>query len=336
VAFEAEKNVRTAQQPASGTAGASAGTRRQWTKDSGPQASGDHLRQADSAGEKSQTAPQRNPRPAEEQDLIERLEAEWPALAAGPVRLRLQAWSEEEPVLGGFATPQQLLRHLDSLRGQHRARDEILAALVRQARNDPLAARVVLQTLLPGLKTLARRILFEAGERDELWSALLAHCWERIRHYPLERRPERIAANTLLDTLKKTTRELKRERRDRDRFSNELPADHEASTRSDSDVEQLLQRAVAAAAISDEEAELILRTRVDGIDLNSLAGDVGIAYHTLNVRRLRAEKRLLLFLGHVRVTSRGRKGPVCSARVIGVGLTGSAGRGAVTDLQPRR
>ena len=115
-----------------------------------------------------------------------------------------------------------------------------------------------------------------------------------------------------------------------------LPTDHEASTRSDSDVEQLLQRAVAAAAISDEEAELILRTRIDDIDLNSLAEDLGIAYHTLNARRLRAEKRLLLFLGHVPVTFRGRKGPVCSARVIGAGLTGSAGRGAVTDLQRRR
>jgi DNA-directed RNA polymerase specialized sigma24 family protein len=336
VALEAEKTARTGQQPASRRAGPSAGTRRQWTKHSGPQASGDHLRQAGSAGKKSQTVLNRTPKPAEEQDLVERLEAEWPALAAGPLRVRLQAWSEEEPMLAGFATPQQLLRHLDGLRGQHRTRDEILAALVRQARSDPLAARVVLQTLLPGLKTLARRILFEAGERDELWSALLAHCWERIRHYPLERRPERIAANVLLDTLKKTTRELKRERRDRDRFSNELLADHETPARSESDVEQLLQRAVAAAAISDEEAELILRTRVDGIDLNSLAVETGVAYHTLNVRRLRAEKRLLLFLGHVPVTSRGRKGPVCSARAIGAGLTGSAGRGAVTDLKRRR
>ena len=72
---------------------------------------------------------------------------------------------------------------------------------MRQARADPLAARLVLQALLPGLKALAGRLLLEADERDEVWSALLAHCWERIRSYPLERRPARIAANTLLDTL---------------------------------------------------------------------------------------------------------------------------------------
>ena len=157
-----------------------------------------------SAPEKSQADPKRSAgSSADERDLIERLEAEWPALASGPLLGRLRIWSEQEPALASFATPQQLLRQLRGLRGDHRAEDEILAALLRQAQTDPLAARVVLQALLPGLKALARRILLEASERDELWSALLAHCWERIRSYPLERRPTRIAANMLLDTLNK-------------------------------------------------------------------------------------------------------------------------------------
>lgn len=336
MAFNAEQQVRSGRQSASRTAGASGGARRQWIRHSGPPASRSHHRQANSAGEKSQTDRQRNTKPAEEQDLIERLEAEWPALAAGPLRRRLHVWAEKEPVLAGFATPQQLLRHLDSHRGRHRARDEILAALLRQARSDPLAARVVLQTLLPGLKALARRILLEADERDELWSALLAHCWERIRCYPLEKRPRRIAANVLLDVLQKTTRELKRERRDRDRFGNELPPEQVTPGQFDRDVERLLKRAVAAAAISEDEAELILRTRIDGSDMHALASKAGIAYHAMKVRRLRAEKRLLLFLGYSPVTFRGRKAPVCSARAVGFGLTGSAGRGAVTDLQRRR
>jgi len=241
-------------------------------------------------------------------DLIERLEAEWPALASGALLGRLRVWSELEPALAGFATPQQLLRQLRGLRGQHRAEDEILIALVRQARTDPLAARVVLQALLPGLKALARRILLEAGEREELWSALLAHCWERIRRYPLERRPARIAANTLLDTLKKTTYELKRQRRDRDLFADEPLPDQAAHPADASDVERLVARAVAAAAITHDEAELILRTRIDGRNLHALADEAGLAYHTVKVRRLRAEKRLLLFLGHSPVTFRGRNG----------------------------
>jgi DNA-directed RNA polymerase specialized sigma24 family protein len=304
--------------------------------ESGPQ-SGDHQREAVSGPEKSQADPKRTAgSSADERDLIERLEAEWPALASGALLARLRVWSEQEPVLASFATPQQLLRRLRGLRGHHRAEDEILAALLRQAQTDPLAARVVLQALLPGLKALARRILLDASERDELWSALLAHCWERIRSYPLERRPARIAANTLLDTLKKTTHELRRNRRDRDQYSHEPPTEQAALNPAGTDVERLVQRAIAAAAISEEEAELILRTRIDGTDLHVLADAAGLAYHTVKVRRLRAEKRLLLFLGHSPVTFRGRKRPLSSARAVGDGLTGSAGRGAATHLNRRR
>jgi hypothetical protein len=271
-----------------------------------------------------------------ERDLIEKLEAEWPLLAAGALQPRLRTWAASEPALSGFATPQQLLRHLRGLRGRPRAEDAILAALVRHAQSDPLAARVVLHALLPGLKALAGRILLEAGEREELWSALLAHCWERIRRYPIERRPARIAANVLLDTLKKTTWELKRQRLLRDQESGETRPDEIASIGVDPDVQRLLDGAVAAAAISAEEAELILRTRVDGADLHALAAEARVAYHTLKVRRLRAEKRLLLYLGYRAVTFRGSKRPLSSARVIGAGLTGSAGGGAANHLNRRR
>jgi DNA-directed RNA polymerase specialized sigma24 family protein len=313
-------------------------THRQCGAESGSRArSHDYHREAASTSKKSHTDSSRAyGSSAVVGDLIERLEAEWPALAAGPMLDRLRVWSEMEPALAGFATPEQLLRQLRDLRGQHRAEDEILIALVRQARTDPLAARVVLQALLPGLKNLARRILLEASEREELWSALLAHCWERIRRYPLERRPTRIAANTLLDTLKKTTYELKRQRRDRDLFSDEPSPDQAAHPAHASDVERLVARAVAAAAITHDEAELILRTRIDGADLHALADEAGLAYHTLTVRRLRAEKRLLLFLGHPAVTFRGRKRPLSSAQAVGDGLTGSVGRGAATDLIRRR
>ena len=304
-----------------------AGRRRdQAWKRPGPGGWGTHQREASQGVEKS---PLRS-------DLIERLEAEWPVLAAGPLQDRLRCWAAEEPALAGFATPQQLLRHLRGLRGRRAAEDEILAALVRQAQPDAQAARVVLQALLPGLKALAGRLLLEPDEREEIWSALLAHCWERIRCYPLERRPSRIAANVLLDTLQKTTRELKRQRRDRDELAGDQTPERTATAWDDADVERLLRRAVRATAISTLEAELILRTRIDGADLAALARESGISYHALNTRRLRAEKRLLLFLGYGAVTFRGSKAPLSSARVVGPGLTGSAGRGAATHQQPRR
>jgi hypothetical protein len=221
------------------------------TSEARPPVSGNHQREALRRAEKLQP------------DLIGRLEAEWPVLAAGSLAARLPSWAAEEPALAGFATPQQLLRHIRASRGDTRAEDAVMTALVRQAATDPLAARMVLHALLPGLKTLARRILLDADQRDELWSSLLAHCWERIRCYPLERRPRRIAANILFEALKKTTREFRRELRDRDRFGNELPSEQEAPGPVDRDVEQLIGRAVAAAAISEEEAQLILRSRID-------------------------------------------------------------------------
>jgi hypothetical protein len=333
--FEPEQRSHGRRQSRLESGSLSARSQWQWTGDPGPRGERDHHRHAVSAGEKLQPASQRGDGQTLGRDLIERLEAEWPALASGQVQARLRVWSVQEPALAGFASPQQLLRQLDSLRGRHQERDEILAALVRQAETDPLAARVVLQTLLPGLKKLAGRLLLEAGQRDELWSALLAHCWERIRTYPLERRPARIAANMLLDTLQKTSRELTRHVRDRDRLSGEVPAETAAAEQVDRDVERVLRRAVTATAISEDEAELILRSRVDRADLRVLAEEIGVPYNTLVVRRLRAERRLLLFLGQPPVTSRGSKAHVCSARAIGAGLTGCAGRGADTH-QPRR
>lgn len=302
------------------------GRRRDWTGNPGPVRKSEHQREALSGGEKLQLP----------SDLVERLEAEWPALAAGPLRSPLRSWAVAEPALAGFATPQQLLRHLRSLRGRREAEDEILAALVRQAAADPQAARVMLQALLPGLKALAGRLLLEPDEREEIWSALLAHCWERIRCYPIERRPARIAANVLLDTLQKTTRELKRQRRDRGELAGDLSPQTTAAMPADSDVERLLRRAVQATAISEQEAELILRTRIDRADLRLLARESGLSYNTLVVRRLRAERRLLLFLGKPAVTSGRAKAPLSSARVVDAGLAGSAGRGAATHQQSRR
>ena len=100
--------------------------------------------------------------------------------------------------------------------------------------------------------------------------------------------------------------------------------------------ERLVQRAIAAAAISEEEAELILRTRIDGADLHALADEVGLAYHTVNVRRFAPRSGCCSSSVTRAVTFRGQKRPLSSARVVGDGLTGSAGRGAATHLNRRR
>ena len=78
--------------------------------------------------------------------------------------------------------------------------DDRLAGLVRDAATDTLAARVVLQRLLPGLLSIARRRGRGSwlGTHDA-FDELLAAGWVVIRLYPIERRPARVAANLLRD-----------------------------------------------------------------------------------------------------------------------------------------
>ena len=261
-------------------------------------------------------------------DPVEQLDSEWRRLTRGPLQERMLVWAAADPALAAFPDPASLLRFLHGpSRGQDK--DEVLAALLVLARQEPLAGRVLLQALLPGLKALAGRLLLTGGERPLLWQLLLAQVWEQICCYPVERRPRRVAANLLLDTLNQTTRTLKRERQ----HWQLLPLEPLPAVASDAaasgDVERPLRDAVAAQALTAAEAELILATRIDGASLAFLAREAGLPYMALHARRYRAEKRLMLFLGKPAAKKRPRNRPSSTARADRDRLAGSAGGGAV-------
>lgn len=265
-------------------------------------------------------------------DIVSALEREWDARSSACLSRRLRVWAECEPVLETFATVQELVASLRRQRGDYERESAILAALLRQARSDPLAGRVVLQALLPGLKRLAGRLLFEAGEREELWSLLLAHLWVGLRSYPVERRPRRVAANLLLDAAHATLADLGKERRLRARAPELAPESVEAGEQE----EVVLARAVRAGALSRAEALLILRSRVERVPLAQIAAEQDARYDALRIRRRRAELRLRLFLGNSDVRFDGRNRPLSRARASGGGIAGSAGGGAVTHPKQRR
>jgi hypothetical protein len=263
----------------------------------------------------------------------DRLAREWPALAARTLAPRLRAWAEEEPRLTAFESPQALLGFLRSRSADLDRKDAILAFLLARARADEVAARVVLEALLPGLKRLAGSVFHEVGDEEELSSLLLWCAWEEIRAFPLERRRTRIAANLLFDTRKRMRAALAEERRCAAvpaRLAG-LPAAGGAG-----DVDALLARAVAAGAITEWEAELIARTRIDGESVAAVAVDERLPYITAYMRRQRAERRLLIYLGHLPVKTRPPNRRLLGARAAGAGLAGSAGGGAVTDPNRRR
>lgn len=248
-------------------------------------------------------------------DPVRSLDRDWRRLVRTVLPARLRVWGQAEPGLSRFGDGPRLIAFL---RGGASAasKDEVLRSLVRIARDDPLAARVVLEALVPGLARLAERVIFEERDRDELWALILGHAWRQIRSYPLARRPRKIAANLILETRRAALADFTRERRRRSELTPR-PLTAVATAPPEPDVEALLRRAVAAGAISRGESELVLRTRIDGVPLQRIAAEEGVAYHTLNVRRLRAEKRLLLFLGCPPVTFRRRKAHWSGARAVG-------------------
>jgi DNA-directed RNA polymerase specialized sigma24 family protein len=137
----------------------------------------------------------------------------------------------------------------------------------------------------------------------------------RARRYPLAQRPRHIAANVLLDTLKRTMRELERERRRRGRSDADAePAAPAPDPRAE--IARVLLEAVSAGAISQLEARIIFETRIEECPLAELASELGLTYNACKIRRQWAEQRLLRHFGYSLDPKSRAKGPFSSARVV--------------------
>ncbi|GAA2094248.1 hypothetical protein GCM10009841_04600 [Microlunatus panaciterrae] len=127
--------------------------------------------------------------------IVVALNTEWTALVA-----------EQGDQLDDWKTRLAVFAHCSNLDAVlaviRESPDPALAALISENhRGSELAGRVVLQTMLGKVVTMARRDRW-AGVDD-----YVTQLWCRIRTYPLARRPRRIAANLALDTLKAVSRE---------------------------------------------------------------------------------------------------------------------------------
>ncbi|MBA8793602.1 hypothetical protein FHX74_001207 [Friedmanniella endophytica] len=109
-------------------------------------------------------------------------------------------WADE-PRLADCRTPADVLARVGA------DPDPVLGRLIRAeqegggTRSDPsgpigVAALVLLRAMVPKMIRMAHRD--PSADLDDY----LTHLWVRVRTYPLERRPRRIAANLALDTLK--------------------------------------------------------------------------------------------------------------------------------------
>ena len=182
------------------------------------------------------------------------------------------------------------------------AADRACAALAERAPTDHVAARVLLQVLRPGLRTLGRRLAL-GGSFDDVDVELLALAWERICTYRVDRRPTSIAANILMDVRKKyvqavTSTDAKgvsiedlAPRRwpaapsaEQEALDGQVPSLRRAHAR--------LLASVEGGAITPTSATVVWRTRILEDDEADVAADLGVGVRTLQRRRQRTEREL--------------------------------------------
>lgn len=137
-----------------------------------------------------------------------------------------------------------------------------LLRLVEVAKTDALAARVVLQRILPALCAVAGRHSSNRAQRNAVLDELVANAWPIIRNYPCERRPRRIVANLVRDTSFETfVRPIRR------RSSGEIPTMHDHLDRSAAEpaldpLHELVDLLREAQAHGIEQADIDLLTQI--------------------------------------------------------------------------
>ncbi|GDX33282.1 hypothetical protein LBMAG16_01130 [Actinomycetes bacterium] len=134
---------------------------------------------------------------------------------ASPVSRLIKEWqlmsdrNRELEIVNSWSLPGSKVTHLDEVlvrAGFNTARDDsqgdqYLWLLVKQATSDELAARIVLQRILPPLLAIARRRgRIVDGGVDSAIADILPSAWGVIRKYPWHRRPNKVASNLVRDS----------------------------------------------------------------------------------------------------------------------------------------
>lgn len=225
--------------------------------------------------------------PKVETGLIGRLNREWGWLVDEPSSEdALRRWAWEHSALEGCSSLAQLA---DLVRGERSdVVDAIFIGLLSYAtdktdRHYDLAARVILQLMLPKVVRLARSV-YVLADREEREAVAVAAMFEVIRTYPVLRRRARVPANLALDTLQVIQR----------RHVRAAIASHGIEF---ADHEALEARALpfglsgaAEKSASEELAELLVWSVRNGVlsadDANVVVGGAGYGEGMAMARRL--------------------------------------------------
>ncbi|RPK55660.1 hypothetical protein EES42_41880 [Streptomyces sp. ADI95-17] len=142
------------------------------------------------------------------------LDAEWALVCADPANGTLvRGWIEEAGVVPDGTLSQDLRELVAGLAARRDAAfsDRWLSALLERAAGDgeqaQLAARVVVQAMVPGMVRLTQSLLTSRRDFDDVAQVVVGCLYVVARTFPLRRRAK-VAANLVLETLHHATREL--------------------------------------------------------------------------------------------------------------------------------
>jgi hypothetical protein len=215
----------------------------------------------------------------------------------------MASWARSEPALRGLPDPSAAVaccQRRDSPNAH-----AVLAALLRLAAGDPLAARAVLQAVLPALAGISRRWLGLArpgracGSIEELDHQVILGAYERIA--ALAGTTAAWPANLIRQQTERRIRYLNEAHRlecRRRPLLAPLYDDVSAPQDAERDVARELTNQIADAVrrteLSPVEASVIVRTRILGHRPVDVARDLGNSTYWLYKLRARAEMRLEL------------------------------------------
>lgn len=130
--------------------------------------------------------------------LLTRLQREWTLISSRRSSVeRASAWRLTPRVIGSL---DELLVLTGLGPGPvDPSSDETMRKLVAVARHDDLAARVVLQRMLPGLSTIAKRHSEGFNSQLDALDELLSVAWSVIRSFSIETRDRYVIKNLLRD-----------------------------------------------------------------------------------------------------------------------------------------
>lgn len=225
--------------------------------------------------------------------VFDQLDAEWRYLNSTTLYQReCDCWIVRYRAFAGSTDCADIVATLLDPGCGYEHKDSMLRALVVQASREgdanPVAARVAMQAMLPGVRSRARG--FHHCDHDDAAAAMLAGMVEAIATYPYERRPRRVAANLLwlaFDRALRTTRAK----------NVEIPAGldlTEPAPVASSSVELLdvVQSAVLARVLRPDEATLVVRRRLTDMPRAEIAAEAGVSENVIYRRQYHAERRL--------------------------------------------